>query len=258
MGNPVPTQVRAVDPYASYNSDIVNRHVRIITDGLDCLLQPSPIEVEMIDSTSIVVTSGKCVKDDVLIETQSINVDLTDGDFYIDSTAWTEVGYHYVVLQYTYAKIKPPPTASIKIIHPSKRATLYDSSTLFLACLDISAPGGVHQVDGILDYDPENVDVKRNVTGGTGIVSIVSISSNYIATPDDNTIKVTGNSNITLPPSVSSSKELRIIKADPSPNITTVTAHLGDLIENVMSIQLEEQWNEVTMIPDKITTWVEV
>jgi hypothetical protein len=258
MGNPIPTQIRSIDSFASYNSNIANRLTRIITDGLDCLLQPSPIEVEEIDSTSVIVTSGKCVKDDVLIEIQSLNIDLDDSDFFIDSTAWVEVGYYYVVMQYTYAKIKPPPVASIKIIHPSLRATHYTSDVLFLACLDISAPGGIHRVDQILDYDPENPNNKRNVMGGAGLVSFINVDVDYIANSGDNTIKVTGNSNITLPPSLNSSQELRIIKVDSAPNIVTVTAHLGDLIEDVTSIELLEQWNEITLIPDRITTWVEV
>ena len=43
MGNPIPVQVRSVDPYASYNSDVVNRLTRIISNGNDCILHSNPI-----------------------------------------------------------------------------------------------------------------------------------------------------------------------------------------------------------------------
>lgn len=256
MGNPIPTQVRSIDPYASYNSDIANRLTRIVTDGEDCLLSPSPIEVEAIDSTSVVVTSGKAVKDDVLIEIQSLNVDLTDGDFFVDSTAWNEIGYYYVVLTYTYSKVQPPPTASIGVIRPSKRATLYNPNTmLFLACLDVS---GYYQVDNILNYDPDNPSIGRKIVGGVVGGQATLITGDYTASPNDALLAVSGNTTITLPPSSVSETEIRIIKIDSSATVTTVAAHSGDKIDDETSIQMTEQWNEVTLWPDGITTWVEV
>ena len=116
MGNPVPSQIRSVDPYSSYNSDVVNKLTRIISDGENILLSPSPIDVSLINTTTVKALEGKAIVQDVLIEIQDINVDLADADFYIDSSGgiWNETGYYLVVLHYEYQKTSPPPEASIK------------------------------------------------------------------------------------------------------------------------------------------------
>jgi len=272
MSNLIPTQVRAIDPYASYNSNIANRLTRIVTNGEDCLIYPNPIDVESLSSTTVTVTGGKCVKDDVLIETQDYVVDFTDSTSYISvsGTPFEESGYYYIVLIYSYAKVQPPNEASIALIHPSQRGSLYNASgQIFLKCAEISESSpGVFQIDALHDYDPSNPSIGRNVRGadpslnvGGPNVAYVEQNSNYTADINDNTIVVTGNSTIFLPSitSITKPKELRIIKADVSPTIVTIVADTPDLIEKVTSIQLTEQWNEVTLIPKPTElVWVEV
>jgi len=262
MGNTIPVQERSVDPYASYNSDIVNKLTRIITDGADCLIHPDPIDVIPNDSTSVIVTEGNGIKDDVLIQVDDLQVNCDDADFFIDSTsAWDSTGYYYVVLNYTYAKTRPAPYATIGLIKPAQRLTSYDSRHLFLACLDVGPDGvGGYQVDAILDYDPDYPQNRRLIRGSdpTGAtVSFVVVSTDYNADADDRNIKVSGNTKITLP-DANATKELRIIKTDAAPNVVTVEAQPGEYIDKVTSIQMTGQWNEVTLLPDGIGTWIEI
>ncbi|MCK5613728.1 hypothetical protein KAR91_68320, partial [Candidatus Pacearchaeota archaeon] len=169
MGNPVPTQLRSIDPFASYNSNIASRLTRIVTDGKDCVLFPSPIDASLVNTTTVRATTGKCVKDDILIEIQDIDVIMTDPDFYADSGGgvWNETGYHYLVLDYQYTKVKPAPLASVKIIMPSQRVSLFKATSnyLFLKCLNITDPGGGKEVTELLDFDPEDPTISRVVQG---------------------------------------------------------------------------------------------
>ena len=181
MGNPVPSQIRSVDPYASYDSNVVNHLTRMVSDGKNILLSPSPIDVSIISNTIVRALAGKAIVQDVLIEIQNIDVDLADIDFYINSTGgiWNEDGYYLIVLQYAYQKTSPPPEASIKIILPTQKnnpAINNPNTCLFLKCLDVS--GNV--VNDVLDYDPDNPAVSRD-----SVISGVS-SGNFVAT-DANT-----------------------------------------------------------------------
>ena len=66
MGNIYPSQVRSVDPYASYHSNVVNRLTRMISRGENVLHAPNAMEV-MADSTSpidtVIVTKGEAFKE---------------------------------------------------------------------------------------------------------------------------------------------------------------------------------------------------
>lgn len=163
----IPGQERSVDPYASYNSDVVNKLTRIISNGNNCLLEVDPINVTIVTGgQSIVVSSGKSIVQDVLIETEAITIDVTDSTNYVTGSTkiWEETGYYYVVLEYEYEKISPPPTASIKIISHSDKTTLYDSDKhLFLKCLVVT---GSYEVTSLLDYDYDDESITRNIAGG--------------------------------------------------------------------------------------------
>ena len=176
MGN-IPDQTRSVDPYSSYNSDIVNKLTRIISDGNNILLMPSPIDVSQVDLTNITVLEGKAIMQDVLIEIQDHGIDLTEAEFYVDDSGgvWNEIGYYYVVLAYEYQKTSPPPEASLMIILPSQRGTLFDPNKhLFLKCLEVSNPGS-YQIDDLLDYDPDNPSINReDLIAGAGGAAVYS------------------------------------------------------------------------------------
>lgn len=270
MGNPIPTQTRTIDPYASYNSDIANRLTRIITDGDDCLIYPSPIEVTAATDTTVLVNAGKCVKDDVVIEIGNITIDLEDSDFYYDDTdgVWDTTGYYYVVLDYQYQKSQTANTSSILVISPSQKygesGVKYDTSRhLFLACLDVGVDGASYKIDNILENDPDYpTDVYRLIRGmNPNLLNINFIykSSAYSIKTTDSNIVVTGNTTLTLPLITNTTTKKRIIKGDSSTTTAPIICSGVDTIEGNASISLIGLWNEVTLIPDAINNvWIEV
>ena len=158
MGNVYPSQTRRVDPFESYNSNIVNALTRMVSNDTNCLFSTHAIDV-ITDSTSpldhVIVTPGQCFKDDVLVKVEEeFRVDFTDVDFYIDTSIWNAAGYYYVVLEYTYVKARPAPQAAIKILKSTEHHLL-TSAYLFLKAVYVSSPSpGVYQIDSIHDYDP--------------------------------------------------------------------------------------------------------
>jgi len=270
MGNPIPTQVRSVDPYSSYNSDVVNKLTRIISDGANVLLMPSPITVEIVNNTTSRANAGKAIMDDVLIEIENINVDMTDVDFYVDGAGgvWNEVGYYYLVLHYEYAKISPPPEASVKIIKPSQRASVYNPGThLFLGAIEVSAPGGVEQVDAVFNYDPENPSIGTSTAGGGGagtsvVYSEVTGGGTYTATSEDDTVVVStaaGNTIVELPLASTSDRVIRIMKLSSDANTVTVQRQGSDTIEGNTTVTLANQFDVVSLAPYSAgNVWIEV
>ncbi len=67
----IPT-TRTISPFSSYNSDVVNKLTRMVTDHTNCIFSTHAIEV-ISDSTSsldtVIVGLGQGFIDDVLIET---------------------------------------------------------------------------------------------------------------------------------------------------------------------------------------------
>jgi hypothetical protein len=171
MARNIPAQTRAVDPYASYNSNIVNQLTGIVTRGSNALDYENSLQV-IADSTSstdhVEVLTGIIYKDDMLIEiTSPFRVDFTNPSHYVsasENSFKTDPGIYYIVLEYTYAKSRPAPQAYIKILLPSQRATYASGgfpSLFFLKAVEVSVSGGVGQIDALYDYDPDNTDVKR-------------------------------------------------------------------------------------------------
>lgn len=169
MSNIRPTQIRTIDPYSSYNSNVVNRLTRMVSTGLDCLYSTHAIDVT-IDSTSpqtcLVVSSGQCFKDDVIIQvTEDFTVDMTVQDFYVDSTGgfWNEAGYYFIVLEYMYIKSKPAPEASIRIFMPSQIAS-YTANTdryFFLKCVYVIFNGSTFEISSVHDWYPSDPTIRR-------------------------------------------------------------------------------------------------
>jgi hypothetical protein len=258
MGNPVPTQIRTVDPYSSFESDNVNKINRMITTGDDCIVYPNLPYVEIITSNTIKVHNGNYVKDDVLIETEDLAIDMNDGDYYLTGSAWASSGTYYVVLEYTYQAISPVPTAQIQIIHPSGRAA-FDSDPspyVFINAITVDSTAGL-EVTAVLSTDPDYpTTATRTIRGGgAGVVSVISYSSSTTAEGDEDTILVSNNTTITLPLASSSDKKLTIINADG--NTTTIIRAGSDTIDGSTSIVMNTQYSSVVLLPAG-TTWHEV
>ena len=128
--NVFPNQTRSIDPFAGYNSNVVNMLTRGTTqranaDGSDCILGTHSLDIIWDGNSPSVLTvlSGECFKDDVYIKViDNFTIDLANIDFYLSdgNGALYENGWYYIVLNYTYSISKPAPQASIK--EPCRRS----------------------------------------------------------------------------------------------------------------------------------------
>ena len=164
----IPAQERAVDPFASYNSNVVNQLTRIVTqkgqnvNGLIAIHTDLQVDLTTtIPKYVVKVYPGVAYKDDVFIRLTSPQhgVDFRDSAHYVDfGTGFDETGYYYIVLEYNYMKSRPAPQAELKIIKPSQRVN-FDWSLpsshdfIFLKAIHvINDPDGPAQ---IIDQDPD-------------------------------------------------------------------------------------------------------
>lgn len=171
MAASIPSQVRTVDPFASYNSDTVNKLTKMVTYDEEGLAKINDLRVtDALDATStaVFISTGYAYKDQVLIDvTARGKVDFNTADHYYDwdspGLGFNENGYYYIILNYTYVKSRPAPEASYQIVKPSQRGSYSPGgSWLFLAAVLISGVGGSGaQIDAIYDYDPTDTDNKR-------------------------------------------------------------------------------------------------
>lgn len=152
-----PSQLRTVDPYASYHSNVVNKLTRLVTRGNNCIHSKYAVDVA-VDSTSpdnvIIVSAGECFKDDVLIElTAPHSLDIRDTSNYAPG-AVVGAGTWYVVLAYVYSKSRPAPQASIQILTENIKANIAGGTYLFLKALTVTVPGAGATITAIHDIDP--------------------------------------------------------------------------------------------------------
>lgn len=153
-----PNQVRTVDPFATYNSDTVNKLTRMKTHGEDAIENYMACRGTIVypDATSIIISSGVIYKDDVRIElTDDTIIDFGNADFYFNFTlGFNEPGYYYVLLEYEYQKSRPAPRSKFVILKPSQR-TVFSLSTnwVFLHAVQVTGPSP-WQITTIRDYDP--------------------------------------------------------------------------------------------------------
>jgi len=164
MASSIPSQLRAVDPFASYNSNTVNKLTRMVTYGDDGLANAVSCDV-LLDSTSntqVVLHPGQIYKDDVFIDIERHTIDFTDSDHYYNfDTGFDMAGYYYIVLEYTYQKSRPAPQAKILIVKPNQRtAYIPGRSWFFLKAVKVIGVGPFF-IDSVYDFDPENPGNKR-------------------------------------------------------------------------------------------------
>jgi len=164
MASSIPSQARAIDPFASYNSDTVNVLTRMLTNGEDGI--STALSCDVIDSTStteVILQPGFVYIDDVWINISAQHtVDFTDSNHYYNfDTGFDETGYYYVVLEYTYARSRPAPQSRALIIKPSQiSAYTQGGSWLFLKAVKVEGVGPFH-VASVHNYDLDNMDNKR-------------------------------------------------------------------------------------------------
>lgn len=186
MGTTIPTQTRTIDPYSSYNSNVVNQLTRMVSKGTDCIFGLSSLNITIDPVTplrSVILSTGLCFKDDVIIEISSdFTIDMHDSDFYLSTDHFDEVGYYYIALNYTYVKAMPAPQAKITIFRPSERGSC-GSGYLFLKAVYVTGTPGNLAIDSLYDYDPENTSVKR--TYSQTYISVENSLPTFVATRDE-------------------------------------------------------------------------
>ena len=165
MASSIPDQDRMVDPFASYNSNEVNRLTEMVGLGENGIITYPSLQVSVNDSTSVIVSEGYVLKDDVLIKITSPHiVSFYDADHYTDPTPpIPESGYNYIVLDYTYVKSRPAPKASIKILKNSDRHLYTSASNLYLLQVVhiIELTPNNYEISGVFDYDPDTPTNQR-------------------------------------------------------------------------------------------------
>jgi len=163
MAIPTLYQERAVDPFASYHSNVVNQLVRVVTKGKDCILQPRALDViphTTNPESKVIVTSGFCIKDNVLIWIkQDYEVDFNNVDFYPVGGNFNKVGYYFVCLDYTYQKARPAPQARITVLDPNQHNLL--NSMMFLKAAYVIFDGTSMVISSLHDWYPSNPTIKR-------------------------------------------------------------------------------------------------
>jgi hypothetical protein len=172
MASTIPEQYRAVDPFASYNSNTVNQLTELRSRGENVLDIPCGLDVveDATSASSVVVKPGYVFKDDVMIYvSEEHTVDFSDIDNQYISFELAEyvAGTYYIVLEYTFIKSRPAPQANIKIVMPNQR-NFYDygnssTSLVFLKSVVLSSTIPV-VIDSVNDYDLDEgiyIDNKR-------------------------------------------------------------------------------------------------
>ena len=173
MANIVFPQIRSIDAFSSYDSNIVNRLTRIVSLDDDILLSRDSLQVtnDSTSPTTVIITPGYVVKDDVFIQqTDDFNVDMTDPDFYTEATALDSTGIYYITLYYTYLKTKPPPEAKIRILKPDQHSNIDNDELMFLGAVEINDN---YEIEAVYDYDPNDSSVGRPISSAGGGVLVV-------------------------------------------------------------------------------------
>lgn len=165
MASSKPPQERMVDPFASYNSNEVNRLTEMVGLGENGIITYPSLQVSINDSTSVIVSEGYVLKDDVLIKITSPHiVSFYDADHYTDPTLpFLQEGYNYIVLDYSYIKSRPAPEANIKILKWSDRHLYTSANNLYLLKVVeiIKLSPTNYQISRVLDYDPDTPTNQR-------------------------------------------------------------------------------------------------
>ncbi len=257
MGNPIPSQLRTVDPFDSFDSNVVNRITRLVTMGKNMILSHSPFDVSILNPTTLHINGGMAVKDDVLIEiTAPIDIDCTNINSYVNSGTgtWNEVGNYYLVLNYVYSKSLPAPQATFGLILPSQRinpAIFNTMAMLLIKVVNVQLVSGSNQIVSISDFDSDNPanSVPSNIVPPTNVTT-----ATYTVKPTDTSVVCNPIANQTIIlPAASSISSLSIV----NPSLFTITIQTSgtDTIQGATSVVLSNQYDTLNLLSDKVHTF---
>jgi hypothetical protein len=175
----IPEQLRAIDPWSENRfSNNLNLRSRMITGGRDIIVFEESFNLEIVNNTTLKVTAGVLVKDDVMVHVmQDTDMDLQNEDDWIISTqsqpgipvsAQAEDYDIHVFVEYKYARSIPPAEAKyICIKHGNSNQLLdhYNSERhLWLGMVTVLTDGGTNRL-GSYSMNPVRItDPPREVT----------------------------------------------------------------------------------------------
>ncbi|MFW6001804.1 MAG: hypothetical protein ACOCQD_00530 [archaeon] len=152
----VPKQERAVDPFGERRfTSQINRLTRMVTGGKDVVVYPDDSFIlTKIDKRKFNVSTGVCIKDDVLIHfTEDLEINAFENtDFFLDDTPGVnDEGIYYIVVQYNYARSLPPPKSYIRIIRNKNLYSDNEDNLVFIGCFRVKKYPSVIEF-----YDPSS------------------------------------------------------------------------------------------------------
>jgi hypothetical protein len=92
--------------------------------------------------------------------TASLDIDMTDPDYFVSGVR-DEEGIYYIVIDYVYAKARPAPVASVKIIRPSDHGLYNPTQYLFIKAVQVTFVGPSFTIGTLYDHDPAAPTTKR-------------------------------------------------------------------------------------------------
>jgi hypothetical protein len=162
MGNPYPVHTCTVGPFESYYSNVVSRLTRIVSRNEDCNLSSDKINTIITSENQLTLSAGSVIKDDVLVQIESITIDFTDPSYYYHGSTWDQVGYYYVLLYYAYEKARPAPKPKIQILRPDERIGYSPGGGfVLLKVAKVEIVGIVLTITELFDYDPDDLTIRR-------------------------------------------------------------------------------------------------
>lgn len=164
-----PIQERSVDPYSNNRfSSVINRLTRVVTGGKHLIIFPSTsflISKSSTPETSVLISSGVAVKDDVLIHVTEEDFELKFdvNENYIDNVGGMTIeGLYYIVIDYVYTRTYPHPKAYYKIIKDKK---LFDAKKyIFVGGVYVISSNDILIIDQTKEFiyiDPQKPSVRR-------------------------------------------------------------------------------------------------
>jgi len=166
-------------------------------------------------------------------------------------------GYYYLVLEYTYNKIRPAPEASLKLLTPAQRYTDYDTNSHVL--LKVIQSDSNLSIGNMFDYDPDILSNKVAISNTTEdlVINNNDSTSEYHVSVFDRVV-FSNMSQVVLHPA--SIKSVHTIVNNRNDGIVEVYAekYSDDTIDSSKYITLVNKYDSITIASDGVSIWIEI
>jgi len=158
-----PLQIRSSDPWSENRySNNLNLKAQILTQGKNRILSNNSFVLSIKDSTTISVTNGMCIIDNVLIHvTNSFDLKINDPTSYFSDSTQINNGVLHIYFQYRYSRSLPAPSLSCGF----KNVKIESNSDVLWGGYAVIKDGAVIKV-GRDDSTILNNCISLNINGG--------------------------------------------------------------------------------------------